>query len=552
MSSIPVEVTIDDLYKYYDVLAEAKDNAGQHAETYLNIVKGTKAGTKEKLLASQFISRFFKYFPTHMPLAIDAIFDLCEDPDVNIRKSAIKDLASIAKDCSVEHLNRIADILTQLLQTEDVQEFNQVQLSLTSIIKLNPRVTLNEMFNQINTAELDQVRKRGIKFLCGKLPQFFSSATTDPSCSIFNKEIEDLLVKNVKRALSDCDAEEFIMFIRLLASLSSMNSLQGRQELVAIIMEQSELDKKFSSDDLERIMILLSCIQQAIPLFSKNVNSNKYVLMFVDNVLGTFDQIVDEEIKFEILKSLADLCSFFTWTAGMDKVSDKQMDTVYNILLGYLPKPPAEAQTSLCSDLTEDVVDKDKGEHVRFNFSYVECLIYTFHVLARSKQEFLSADQNKDKLKDFRLRLQYFAKGTKNYIKELRNTLINSSLNAKTDADNEENKIRRVALKVTTNIDALIKDLFHNPPAYKTSITLSWKSSQSLEAQDSQQPNKQNKRSLSVTNDSAELEGSAKKKPERGIYQPPTGKYSTQNASNGKRRTLSFDNQKAKNSNKQM
>ena len=32
-----------------------------------------------------------------------------------------------------------------------------------------------------------------------------------------------------------------------------------------------------------------------------------------------------------------------------------------------------------------------------------------------------------------------------------------------------------MALKVTTNIDTLIKDLFHNPPSYKNTITLSWK-----------------------------------------------------------------------------
>ena len=100
-----------------------------------------------------------------MPVAIDAIFDLCEDDDVNvmnwffnlklffvyrveylikeivlkIRKAAIKDLASLCKDCAEEHLNRIADILTQLLQTDDIQEFVQVQSSLLTVFKQNPK-----------------------------------------------------------------------------------------------------------------------------------------------------------------------------------------------------------------------------------------------------------------------------------------------------------------------------------------------------------------------------------------------------------------------------
>lgn len=38
-----------------------------------------------------------------------------------------------------------------------------------------------------------------------------------------------------------------------------------------------------------------------------------------------------------------------------------------------------------------------------------------------------------------------------------------------------QNKIKVVALKITSNINTLIKDLFHSPPAYKASITLSWK-----------------------------------------------------------------------------
>jgi hypothetical protein len=47
-----------------------------------------------------------------------------------------------------------------------------------------------------------------------------------------------------------------------------MNTLTGRQDLVTIIMAQSELDKPFDAVDIERIMILLSCIQEANPLFS--------------------------------------------------------------------------------------------------------------------------------------------------------------------------------------------------------------------------------------------------------------------------------------------
>lgn len=65
------------------------------------------------------------------------------------------------------------------------------------------------------------------------------------STSPFNKELEDLVIKLVKEVLVDVDAEEFILFIKLLAALPSMSTLAGRQELVNIIMLQSDLDKMF-------------------------------------------------------------------------------------------------------------------------------------------------------------------------------------------------------------------------------------------------------------------------------------------------------------------
>lgn len=63
------------------------------------------------------------------------------------------------------------------------------------------------------------------------------------------------------------------------------------------------------------------------------------------------------------------------------------------------------------------------SEETKYSFSYVECLLYSFHVLAKYNPEFLATDENKERLKDFRFRLQYLAKSSQNYIKEIRNTL---------------------------------------------------------------------------------------------------------------------------------
>jgi len=87
---------------------------------------------------------------------------------------------------------------------------------------------------------VETVRKRAIKFLVARIPVLLKESPETGS-----KQLEDEIVRHVKLALVDVDAEEFILFIRLLAALPSMNTLTGRQDLVNIIMAQSELDKPF-------------------------------------------------------------------------------------------------------------------------------------------------------------------------------------------------------------------------------------------------------------------------------------------------------------------
>lgn len=42
------------------------------------------------------------------------------------------------------------------------------------------------------------------------------------------------------------------------------------------------------------------------------------------------------------------------------------------------------------------------------------------------------------------------------------------------DLKSDENKIKLVALKTTSNINTIIKDLFHTPPSYKSVVKLSF------------------------------------------------------------------------------
>ena len=124
-----------------------------------------------------------------------------------------------------------------------------------------------------------------------------------------------------------------------------------------------------------------------------------------------------------------------------------------------MPLPPADVV-----EAAEAAADPE------FEFTKVECLLLAFHTVGKQAPEYLT--ENPEILKDFRIRLQYFARGVQGYIRKLKEFLANKS---KSERLKEENKIKSVALKCTLNNQTLIKDLFHTPPSYKAKIIVSWK-----------------------------------------------------------------------------
>lgn len=83
---------IEQLYANYDILSDAvaKNKISDSEDAYKEILNAVKGDDKEKKLASQFIGKFFKHFPKLADVAIDRLFDLCEDEDVTIRRQVRK------------------------------------------------------------------------------------------------------------------------------------------------------------------------------------------------------------------------------------------------------------------------------------------------------------------------------------------------------------------------------------------------------------------------------------------------------------------------------
>lgn len=80
-------------------------------------------------------------------------------------------------------------------------------------------------------------------------------------------------------------------------------------------------------------MILLSCIQQALPLFSKNVQSTTFVNHFLENLLCNISKISDDcgISTYEIIKAFAELCMYYDGQAS-DYNSLKNLEILFNLL----------------------------------------------------------------------------------------------------------------------------------------------------------------------------------------------------------------------------
>lgn len=477
---------IENLYKYYGILADAKDRVKEHEDIYKEILRAAKGTAKERKLVCQFIPRFFAHFPELGNDAINAHFDLCEDSDLSIRKQAIKELPSFCRECT-DYTRRVSDILAQLLQATEPTELTVVRTSLLSLFKIDPRATLLGIFNQIKNGD-DRVREKCIDFIMTKV--------RDLPSELFTNDVQDIFISEIKNVFQDASSDEIPIFFDLLLWTRLGKTTLGKKQILDAIIHQLESEKAVNTDDEYIIERFLAFVKTAKGLFSTEICSNKFLIYCCEEIVPKFNSITGcsegSGNALEVLKLLAEISCFVKDL----KDASSHIDAVFSLLLEYLPLP------------TED----EGVSHQKLQFSYVECLLTTFHVLMKENPDYLSSDLNK--LKDFRIRLQYFARASQVYVKTLDEIV---KKNKKEDLDNMDNRIKMMALKTISNINVLIKDFFHNPPSYKSTIKLSW-----LSVIKSTQ-----KRKIPAEPTRVEKQPKAGKSFHQEIYQPPNGKYSS-------------------------
>ncbi|XP_024083871.1 apoptosis inhibitor 5 isoform X2 [Cimex lectularius] len=487
--------SIEKLYKYYGILADAGDNIVKHEDLYSEIIQAAKGDQSERRLACQFIPRFFIHFPNLGETALNSLFDLCEDPEISIRKQVIKELPHICKQCTM-FTKKTSYILSQLLQSKDLAELSIVSRSLLSLFQIYPEGAVAGLFNQIRNGE-DTVRDKCLSFLTNKVKSL-------PIANL--PKLEEALITETKSTFDEASPEEIPIFMDILFWTKLGKDVTGHTVIINMIAEQIESETPFNVHDDDLLERLVTLCKSVKPLFKPLTSPDRYVTYFCKEVLPNFKSISGYD---ECSGYALELLQLFTeLTVYCNKLNEPVIvvESIFNLLIEVMPYSES---------------GQDNFDDLKFHFSYIECLLYSLHKLFKLHPSFLSDDVE---LSKFRSRLQYFSRALQGYIKTLHNAIKSESLDA---LKKPENAIKTLALKTTLNINALIKDFFYNPPSNKATIQLSWLIPKACQNEKAIVRLKRMCNSLGVEIPAKRSNTLKPYRPiQRPLYQPPNGKYS--------------------------
>ncbi|KAK7448858.1 hypothetical protein VKT23_013588 [Stygiomarasmius scandens] len=206
------------------------------------LIQATHSSSPQvKIYAANSIADFFQDFPDLEEDAINAVYDLCEDQVMQVRMEGYKTLAVLSK-TEKKWVKRNADVLVQLLQTDEPNEVNVVKKALIEHLHMDPRITLGVLCDQLRPPEdtMDHedavhLRKLVINFLNGEAKKGSLQRIIAPG-----GESEQFLIENLTNAihkLDSDDVEAIVKDILLHLPLSSQSSTHG-PAFVQVILQR--------------------------------------------------------------------------------------------------------------------------------------------------------------------------------------------------------------------------------------------------------------------------------------------------------------------------
>lgn len=208
----------------------------------IQLVHSPQASLQSKSYAAGQIPRFFNDFPDLEEEAINAVYDLCEDQDSKVRIDGYNAVTQVSY-AQRKWVKRNADVLVQLLQSDEPEEAAVVKIALLKHLDMDPPAVLGVMCDQVVPLEEDldeterQTRERlrslVITFLATDALGVIVEKHTDPPGS----EAEQTLVSQLVLSIRWLEIQEVEVIVRdILLSLPCYRVYSSRGDSILLAL----------------------------------------------------------------------------------------------------------------------------------------------------------------------------------------------------------------------------------------------------------------------------------------------------------------------------
>ncbi|KAI6166034.1 apoptosis inhibitory protein 5-domain-containing protein [Pisolithus thermaeus] len=208
----------------------------------IQLVHSPQTSPQSKSYAAGQIPRFFNDFPDLEEEAINAVYDLCEDQDSKIRIDGYNAVTQVSY-AQRKWVKRNADVLVQLLQSDEPEEATVVKIALLKHLDMDPPAVLGVMCDQVVPLEEDldeterQTRERlrslVITFLATDALSVIVEKYTDPPGS----EAEQTLVSQLMLSIRWLEIQEVEVIVRdILLSLPCYRVYSSRGDSILLAL----------------------------------------------------------------------------------------------------------------------------------------------------------------------------------------------------------------------------------------------------------------------------------------------------------------------------
>jgi len=272
------EMEINEFYDLENLLKTQRKE-----EYFIQLLKLQIQQEQLKLYLCGIITKEFSEFPNCQELALNRIWDLCEDDDFSIRKQGILALRVLA----FKFPSRIADVLWQFMQSQLEEEVLVVKQTLAFMLSQFTMETLDAFFHQTSINE--NIRDKSIDFLIENYPKNHLKDDT-LFCDKFIKNMPIIQFKE----------DQVLKIYKFLKTFDL--SLEVQEKMVSYLLQRNV-------DDFKQVLIRANAF---LAFFKQGVSSTS----FLEALYGLWKGQVTQAEEFAQVKILhllmlfADLITF--------------------------------------------------------------------------------------------------------------------------------------------------------------------------------------------------------------------------------------------------